>query len=349
MNNTNKTEGWPDFLWRLFYLHTPLGKLVFIILAIVFASFYFKICTWPPTKTGDCNDRVTLVGTLLDAKTKKVLENVIVHLGTFAKDPSLVGGRFAVEGVTLPESKIVPVTVEFSNGERISVEEFDLNNTVKYPIRNCIIDLREIFVDKNSGGMGQSTPGTTHPAASGQPTRNASENSADPQHSSATSFFNEEKPSEVAILIAGQSGGVSFSNLKNRLAQQFQSNGFSTATTLFRPAFLSTFSKNLDDEDLVVLKNAGLDKRCACLCFVRAGKVEFGKDKLEAGGESHDFEKASSSFEVKFFAFRSNVVRSFTIAETGAGGNQSRARESLEEKFMSQFLNQKLPLQLCKK
>ncbi len=350
MSNINEADGWPNFLRDVFSLHTSTGRIFFIILATTFAAFYFRICTLPSSNgQNTCNDRVTLIGTLLDAKTRVVLKNVTVRLGTFAKDQSLVHGQFELEGVSLQESKIVPLTVEFPTGERVDVEVFDLNNLTKYPVRNCIIDLREIFVSKDNSETGQITPVIIPPTDSRKPLPGNQGTVTDlpPQPVSTTNFFNDENPSQIAILATSQ-GGVSTANLKNQLAEQLQSDGFSTSTSLFRPTFLTTFSRNLDNEDMSALKNIGLDKRTACLCFVRAGKVDFEKDKIEAGGETNEFEKAHGSFEVKFFAFRSNQVRSFTIEETGAGGNQSRARESLEEKFMLQFSNKKLPFQLCK-
>jgi len=358
MSNNNETDSLLNFLREVFSLHTWQGRVFFIILGTVFAAFYFKLCTLPSSSgQNSCNDRVTLIGTLLDAKTRKVLENVTVHLGTFAEDASLVGGQFTVEGVTLPESKIVPLTVEFADGKRVDVKEFDLNNSTKYPVRNCIIDLREILVlvdttiSKNNGETGQTNGPSSGPTKPITPTPNGPTIIADPSRPenvpSSTSFFNDEKQSDIAILATGQSG-ISIANLKNRLVQQFESTGLLATTSLFRPAFLSSFSRNLNNEDLAALKNSGLDKRTACLCFVQAGKVDFKKNKIEAGGESYEAENAHGSLEVKFFAFRSNVVRSFTIEETGAGGNQSRARESLEEKFILQFSNKKLPFQLCK-
>ncbi len=349
---SNDADGLVRIIERAFFLHTTPGKLVVATLIVVFATFYFGLCTWSPGRQNTCPNGVTLVGTLLDEKTKMALENVTVRLGTFAEDASLAGGQFTVEGIQLSESKIVPLTVEFSDGRRVLVKEFNLRNSMKYPVRDCAIDLLEILVKRDGADIGLPTPAPKSTGGTGQPP------SADrtgttsplpiPTVPTSTTFFNNEPPSEIAILAASQDGGVSVSNLKNQLVQQFA--GFSTTTTLFRPGFLSSFSKDLDGEDLAALKSAGLDKRTACLCFVRAGKVDFGKVVQDAGGESHELENATGSFEVKFFAFRSNTVRSFTIAGIGAGGanNKNRAREGLEESFMSQFSNQKLPLQLCK-
>jgi len=349
MNTNTEADSWPKIVWHVFYLHTPLGKFVFAILAIVFAAFYFGLCKWPPIYSDACEGRVTLVGILRDAKTNRGLENVTVHLGTFAEDDLLVNGVFTVEGVTVPKSKIVPLTVEFSDGRRLLVKDFDLTNSTKYPVIDCRIDLLETLVNKDKGEVGQINPTTisSPDPRKSLPGHQGTASDLPPQAAATTTFFNDENLSQIAILATGQSG-ISTANLKNQLVQQLQTAGFSTSTSLFRPSFLTSFSRNLDDEDFAALKNAGVDQRTACLCFVRAGKVDFGKDKIEAGGETNGFENAHGSFEVKFFAFRSNVVRSFTIEETGAGGNQSRARESLEEKFMLQFSNKKLPFQLCK-
>ena len=347
MSNSNTPDNLFALLWHFFRLDTWYGKAIFFPLALLGLALYFKLIPSSFSPTKPCGGRATLVGTLLHDKTRTPLASVTAHFATFAKDETDAHGTFSVEGIELPESKIITLRVEFPGGKHLEVEGMDLRNTVKYPVKDCKIDLGQILVSPENAKPGSATPATpTEP--SGGKTKPGGYGQTELPPPPATTLFNDEKPTAIALLTAGQPEGLSVSNLKNSLVEQWQSEGLSVSTSLFRPGFYSQLAGSLDNEDLAALQTAGLGSRTACLCFLKIGNVRTGKESQETGGETLGFEKASGDLEVKFFALGGGTVRSFTLSEIGAGGNRARALESLGSKFVTQFFNHKLPLALCK-
>lgn len=337
----------PEFLWRLFGLHTLIGKIFFVLIVLIGAAFYFRIL---PFKN-DCN-RVTLVGALVDKKSKKALRDVTVRLGgTNTEDHFLANGKFTVEGVVLPKSKIISLSVEFQDGARATIDDFDLNNDTKYPIENCIIDLQEVLVETNkmdgigSPGEKKRTPEgePTQPVISGGPTNQ----DAPPESLSISDYFHKGADADVAIVVTGKNDGKS--NLKGLIAKEFKSHGLTTTFSLFKPSFLTKFSNKIEQDDVTALKNSGLGNHIACLCFVRVNDIDYKKNQETINSESFGFANTEGSYEVKVFTLKNNDVDPFAITETGAGANQARALESLEEKFMLKFINQNIFYQSCKR
>jgi hypothetical protein len=346
MSNSNPPNNLFALLWHLFRLDTWYGKAIFLPLALLGLALYFKLIPFPNAGTEECGGRATIVGTLLHDKTRTPLAEVTAHFATFAKDETDANGTFSVEGVELPESKIISLRVEFVGGKQVEVEGIDLRNTVKYPVRDCKIDLGQILVPAENTKTGSTIPET-------QTEPQIRKNKADygqsvPPAPSAPALFNTEKPTAIALLAAGQPDGLSLSTLKNNLVEQWQAEDIAVSTSLFRPDFYARLGHFLENEDLAALKASGLDSRAACLCFLKIGNIHTGSESLEMGGDTQGFQKAGGDLEVKFFALRANTVRSFTISETGAGGTRARALESLNSKFVTQFFNHKLPLALCK-
>ncbi|MEQ1744001.1 MAG: hypothetical protein ABMA02_01125 [Saprospiraceae bacterium] len=346
MSNTNTPDNLFALLWHFFRLDKWYGKVIFFPLALLALALFFKLIPFPNAGTEACGGRATIVGTLLHEKMRTPLAGVTAHFATFAKDETDAHGTFSVEGVELPESKIVTLRVEFPGGKQLEVEGMDLRNTVKYPIRDCKIDLGQILVSPENAKHSNATPAAPTESLSRKP--DAGNGQSTPPSSSAPALFNSEKPTAIALLAAGQPDGLSLSTLKNSLVEQWQEEGIAVSTSLLRPDFYARLGHHLENEDLAALKASGLDGRAACLCFLKIGNIRTGSESLETGGEVPDFQKAGGDLEVKFFALRANIARSFTISETGAGGNRARALESLNSKFVTQFFNHKLPLALCK-
>ena len=346
MNNSNTPDNWPSLIWQFFYLHTWPGKLVFFPLALVALAIYFKLIPFPFAQSEDCDGRATIVGTLLNNKTRTPLAQVTAHFATFAKDETDVNGTFSVEGVELPESKIITLRVAFPGGKQLEVEGIDLRNTAKYPVRDCKIDLGQVLVSPENARQGSAESATSTEPSGGKD--KPSYGQTEPSSLLAPALFNDENPTGIALLTAGKSDGLSVSNLKNSLVEQWQAEGISVSTSIFRPEFYTRFGGSLDNEDMASLKTTGLGNRAACLCFLKIGNIRTENESHETGGETLGLQKASGDLEVKFFALRTGTIRSFTISETGAGGNRALALESLGNKFVTQFFNHKLPLTLCK-
>ncbi|MBL7808454.1 MAG: hypothetical protein JNN28_11590 [Saprospiraceae bacterium] len=347
MDDSNLPNSQYAFLWKFFSLDTPVGKLLFVVLVLLGLAFYIKFFGWPFGKEKDCSGRVTLVGVLLNEKNRTPLEGVTAHFATFSKDETDSHGLFSVEGIEMPESKIITLRVEFQGGKHLEVEGIDLRNNVKYPVKDCKIDLGQILVSPENANQEPN-----HKSGTGT-SRNVIESNndsglKDAQPLPTNTLFNEGTPANIAILAAGKLDGYPVANLKNSMAERWNAEGLTTTNSLLQPGFYSRYAINLEGDDIATVKSSGIGNHTACLCFLKIDNIKTDRETIETGGEEHGFEKASGSLDVKFFAFRTGKVTSFTISETGAGGNRARAMESLNDKFITQFFNHKLALNACK-
>jgi hypothetical protein len=127
----------------------PYAAFIILVFVLIFVSFYMKKNFFITDESGNC-DLVTLTGTLINETNNEKLSNVKVGLensSSLVKDEDVFDGTFKLDGVRLPQSKIISILIDFPNGKSIAVKNLDLNNYRKYPISNCVIDLQTIFVN----------------------------------------------------------------------------------------------------------------------------------------------------------------------------------------------------------
>lgn len=143
------------FLEMLKNHKVTLIGLIVILLGLIFSfkdsiSTYISGSSVDEKEQVDSNKRVTLVGNLIYEKSRNPLDGVTVYIETQSslRDIKISNGNFTLTGVLLPPNGMITIMIEDRYNKVDKTRPIDLNNKLKYPINNGIIDLGTEYVDK---------------------------------------------------------------------------------------------------------------------------------------------------------------------------------------------------------
>lgn len=312
-------------------LYVGISIIGYLLIAKSFAFVPFH-----EDETPRACDRLTIIGTLMDGHSGKTLQGVTeVNLGTLESDDELINGQFEITGFLIPENKIIDLSITYADNRMLKVEKIDLNNTQKYPIRDCIIDVQKIKIkipeSQSSLSKLTSPSGLDSKKLRESPPvkQKAVEDYIDITQNVSTAFLN--------------SNPLQFTSFHQKIQSIFTTQGVPISNSFFLPTFSAEFGEKVSNFIPSVFSKKKFDQHLNCICQVKE-KVEYESTELD----DIPLWTARVQIDLIFFHLKNGQLPTITISESGLGASQAAALRNAEDRLVQSERLKMLPISQCK-